>query len=48
MPDDGYLHVASFIEVVHYDKEAYPKGIKYFDVKQGGAKEAEEKEGEQA
>jgi hypothetical protein len=35
--NDGYLHVARFVEVVSYNPEVYPKGIKYYDVTQGGA-----------
>jgi len=38
--NDGYLEVASFIKVVAYSRELYPKGIKYFDVK-GDVPEAE-------
>jgi hypothetical protein len=35
--NDGYLHVARFVQVVSYNPEVYPKGIKYYDVAQGGA-----------
>ena len=32
--DDGYIHVANFVEVVHYPKDQY-KGVKKYEVKQG-------------
>jgi hypothetical protein len=39
---DGYLEVADFITVVRYSKEDYPKGIKYYHVKQNGDEAGEE------
>jgi hypothetical protein len=42
MPDDGYLHVASFVDVVWYPKDLYPKGVKKYEVKQGQTDEAEQ------
>lgn len=37
---DGYLHVASFVEVVNYSKERYPKGVKKYEVKQSNKDDA--------
>ena len=46
MPNDGYLHVASFVQVVAYNREVYPKGVKFYQVNQGGPNEAEEPSGD--
>jgi len=32
--DNGYLEVADFIEVVHYDPALYPNGVKKYKIKQ--------------
>lgn len=41
MKGDGYLHVADFVKVVHYNKDDYPKGIKTYEVKKGDDEEVE-------
>ena len=38
----GYLEVADFIQVVWFDKELYPKGIKRYKVAQGDKVQVEE------
>lgn len=40
MKDDGYIHVAHFVEVVWYPKDVY-KGVKKYQVSQGEDKVVE-------
>jgi len=42
--EDKYLHVAQFVEVVHYSKDVYPKGVKKYKVKQDKDKDPQEEE----
>ncbi len=41
--DSGFLEVADFVEVVYYDKELYPKGVRKYKVTQSD-KAADEEE----
>jgi len=34
MEGDGFIHVADFVTVVHYDKDKFPNGVKKFSIKE--------------
>ncbi len=40
--DSGFLEVADFIDVVTFDKERYPKGVRKYKVAQGDKAPVEE------